>query len=180
MKPFATIMVLCLAVISISSSAQSAAKVPANDGWAPFQFLLGNWSGVGSGKPGEATAGSSSFSYDIDKHIIVRRNRAEYPAKPGEMKGWVHEDLLIIYRQPGQEAFQAMYFDNEGHVINYSISFPSKQSAVVLDSESSGKGPLFRLVYELRKDGSLSVEFLVGPTEKELRSYVTGLLKRTS
>ena len=36
-----------------------------------------------------------------------------------------HSDLLYIY--PEGSGFKAIYFDNEGHVIHYAISFPARQ-----------------------------------------------------
>lgn len=138
----------------------------------------GDWTGVGSGQPGEASSGSTTFSLDLDGKVLVRTNRAEYPPKAGEKSGVVHKDLLIVYRQPGDGLFRAIYFDNEGHVIHYAVSFPPKQPSVVFDSEASEKGPRFRLVYGVIKDGALSVEFFFARPGEELKPYVTGLLKK--
>jgi hypothetical protein len=88
------------------------------DPWQPLAFLVGDWSGKGSGKPGDAIGGSTSFSTDLNGKIMVRKNRAELPAKPGEKSGMVHEDLMILYPKTGTSVFQADYFDNEGHVID--------------------------------------------------------------
>ena len=178
MKKCATISVLILAAVAGLCIARSPAGAAENDAWAPLQFLVGSWSGVGSGQPGEVMSGSTTFSYELDKQVLVRKNRAEYPPKPGEKKGQVHEDLLIVYRQPGEQQFRGVYFDNEGHVINYAVSLPSKQPSAVFDSEAGEKSPRFRLVYEVTKDGLLSVEFLVAPPGGELKSYTKGVLKR--
>ena len=148
------------------------------DAWAPLQFLVGQWEGVGSGEPGEGGSGASSFAFDLDRQVLVRTNRAEYPAKPGEKAGIVHKDLLIVYRQASDGKFRAIYFDNEGHVINYDVSFPSGQPSVVFESEASGKGPRFRLVYGIAPAGVLSVEFFIAPPGGEFKSYVKGLLKK--
>jgi hypothetical protein len=171
--PIAAAAALIL-VCCVSQSPRAQEKDP----WAPFRFLLGDWAGVGSGKPGEASTGSTTFSLDLDGKVLVRNNRAEYAPKPGEKIGAVHKDLLIIYRQPGSGEFRAIYFDNEGHVIDYSVTLPAEQSSVVFDSAALEKGPRFRLVYRLNKEGALSVEFLVGPPGGEPKSYVTGLLKK--
>lgn len=68
-------------------------------------------------------------------------------------------------------------FDNEGHVINYAVSFPGP-SCAVFDSEGAEQGPRFRVVYELADDGSLPVEFLVAPPGGERAPYVKGVLGR--
>jgi hypothetical protein len=146
--------------------------------WGGLQFLVGSWTGAGSGQPGQSGSGASDFAFDLDGKVLVRTNRTEYPPKPGEKAGVVHKDLLIIYPQPGASKLSAIYFDNEGHVINYSVALPAKQPAVVFESEASEKAPRYRLAYELAKDGTLSVEFFVAPPGGEFKSYVKGTLKR--
>jgi len=171
----ALIIVISVSALYYPAQAETG---KADDPWAPFQFLIGNWSGAGSGQWGEVVAGSTSFSFDLGKNILVRKNRAELAAKPGEASDPVHEDLMIIYRQPGEPQFLAMYFDNEGHVINYRVSFPAKQQSVVLESVASGKGPRFRFIYELGSDGLLSSEFLIAPPGDDFKTYTKGKLKR--
>jgi hypothetical protein len=177
-KACARTIVLILAAVAGLCVAQSPAGAAEKDVWGPLQFLVGTWLGVGSGQPGEAMTGSTTFSYELDRNVLVRKNRAEYPPKAGQKTGQVHEDLLIVYPQPGGKGFGGIYFDNEGHVINYTVSLPSKQSSVAFDSESGEKSSRFRLVYEMTKEGLLSVEFLVAPPGGELKSYTKGVLKR--
>jgi hypothetical protein len=167
------ILMSCLSILIMMTAVVTTPLPSASQGgdrWSQFQFLIGNWSGVGSGQPGEAVSGATSFSYDLDKKVVVRKNRAEYAPKPGEKSGFVHEDLLIIYRQPFDSTFRAIYFDNEDHVINYVVSFPTQQPAAVFESEATGKGPRFRLVYELSTDGVLTNEFLIAPPGGEFKS----------
>lgn len=169
------IVVIAVTALYYPAQAQSG---KANDPWAPFQFLVGHWSGTGSGQPGDVAAGSSSFSFDLGKNILVRKNRAELAPKPGEASGTVHEDLMIIYRQSGELPFLAIYFDNEGHVINYRVSFPAKQQSVVFESDASDKAPRFRFVYEMGPDGLLNSEFLIAPPGGEFKTYTQGKVKR--
>ncbi len=146
--------------------------------WAPFQFLIGSWASPVSGQPGEGVSGSTIFSYDLDQKVIIRRSRAEFAPEPGQKEGNVHEDLLVIYRQPGEVQFRAIYFDNEGHIIHYTVSSPARQPAVVFDSEANEKSPRARLVYEADQDGNLSVEFFVAAPGGELMSHVKGTVER--
>jgi len=169
---------LILAVLAGLAAGSVGLSGQEKDPWAPLRFLLGRWEGTGSGQPGEVALGSSTFVFDLDGKVIVRWNRAEYAPKPGEKSGAAHKDLLVIYRQSVDGRFRAAYFDNEGHVISYDISFPAKEPSVVFESEASEKAPRFRLVYELAKDGILSVEFFIAPPGGEFKSYVKGTLKR--
>jgi hypothetical protein len=145
---------------------------------APLQFLVGAWSGIGYGKPGEAIKGLTTFSWELDGNIIVRKNRAEYAPASGGVVKTIHEDLMIIYQQPGGEKICATYFDNEGHVINYTASFPARQPAVVFESTASEKSPRFRLVYEIGSDEVLTNEFYIAPPGGGFRLYVKGTIKR--
>jgi len=152
-----------------------ASKPP--DAYARLSFLVGEWVGVGTGAPGEAVGGTS-FAFDLDKKILVRKNWAKYPPKPGEKTGLSHQDLVVIYRAPGESSFRAIYFDNEDHVINYLVSFPQKPDAVVFETDPAQKGPRFRLTYELGADGALKNVFLIAAPGEEFKVYAQGILKK--
>ncbi len=151
---------------------------PLAERWAPFQFLIGNWTGIGSGKPGES-AGFSSFLFELNQNILIRKNKVDFPAKPGEKSGPTHEDLMIIYQQTGDTLIHAIYFDNEGHVINYLAIFPAKQPSVIFESEGGEKSMRFRLIYELLADGQLSIEFAMAPSGGDFKTYTKGLAKHS-
>src|SRR5271168_4336240 len=68
----------------------------ADETWKPFQFLIGDWRGSGSGKPGVGP-GEFSLKPELNGKVLVRRNRNEYPPRAGETNAVVHEDLMIIY-----------------------------------------------------------------------------------
>jgi len=148
--------------------------------WDQLQFLIGSWSSPVSGQPGQGVSGSTTFSYDLDKKVIVRKSRAEFAPGPGETKGLVHDDLLVIYQQPGEAQFRAIYFDNEGHIISYTLSFPARQPGVVFESETSETSPQARLVYEAAEDDTLITEFFVAAPGGELLSHVKGTVIRNS
>ncbi len=148
--------------------------------WEQVQFLIGHWSSPLSGQPGEGVSGSSTFSFELDGKIIVRKSRAEFAPQPGEAKGLVHDDLLVIYQQLGETQLRAIYFDNEGHIIHYTLVFPEKQPAVVFESEASEVSPRARLTYRVAADGTLETEFSVAAPGGQLLSHVKGTLKRGS
>jgi len=147
------------------------------DPWARLNFLIGEWQDLGSGAPGEAVGGTS-FTFGLDKKVLIRKNWAKYPAKPGEKEGFSHEDLMIIYPGADGVSFRAIYFDNEGHVINYSVSVPQKINAAVFESEPAPPGPRYRLTYELDAAGILDNVFWIAMPGGEFKAYVRGSLKR--
>ena len=166
-----------LAICVLSAPSWAQAPKPA-DPWARLNFLIGEWRGVGTGAPGEAEGGTS-FAFNLDKKILVRNNWAKYPPKAGEKTGLSHDDLMIIYPAGDGSTFRAMYFDNEGHVIPYSLSFSQKPDAVVFETDSAQPGPRFRMTYELRPDGTLANVFWIAPPGGEFKVYVQGTLKKT-
>ena len=172
------VLLILTAVLAALSAAQCAPAGAAGDLWVPLQFLVGNWSGAGSGQPGDIVGGTTSFSFELGKKILVRKNRAEFSPKPGEKTGVVHEDLLIIYEQPGESRLRAVYFDNEGHAINYRVLSSGKPNKAVFESAGSGKTPRFRLTYELNQDGGMTTEFSMAPPGGDFKPYTSGKVKR--
>jgi hypothetical protein len=171
------ILFTVLAVIVLSRTL-SMAQEQNIDAWSQFSFLMGTWSGTGSGKPGEITAGSTSFSFDLDKNILVRKNRAECAPKPNEQSGFVHEDLMIIYHQPNDRQFHAIYFDNEGHIINYTVTPQTPKSQIIFESDAVQSAPRFLMVYELAADGALINEFQIAPPGGKFQTYTKGTINK--
>lgn len=120
------------------------------------------------------------FSYDPDKRAIVRKSRAEFAPGPGETKGLIHDDRLVIYQQPGDLHSQAIYFDDEGHIIHYTRSFPAKQPGVVFKSETHQTSPRARLLHVVTEDNTLVTEFSVEAPGGDLLSHVKGTVIRDS
>src|SRR5690349_5925928 len=84
-----------------------------------LQFLLGEWIGEGGGGPGEGS-GAFAFARELQGKVLVRTNYAEYPAS-AERPAFRHDDLMIVYTDPPSGRPHAIYFDSEGHVIEYAV-----------------------------------------------------------
>ncbi len=148
------------------------------DPWAPCRFLLGDWIGIeGTGQPGEALSGSTSFAFDLENKVMVRRNRADYAPKPGEKTGLSHQDLLIIYQLLGESGLRAFYVDNEGHAINYLVTLP-KEGMARFETDASQQGPRFRLEYQLNADRTLTVTFSMAPPGGAFQVYTKGSVRK--
>ncbi len=71
MKCIGFLMILAfLAIVPAPAPAQAP---KAADPWAPLNFLVGDWEGVGTGSPGEAVGGTG-FAFGLDKKILIRKN----------------------------------------------------------------------------------------------------------
>jgi hypothetical protein len=124
--------------------------------WKQFDFLLGKWTGVAGEKDTPLGAGQGQFSFlpELNRKIVVRRNNASYASDAQ------HDDLMIIYLDSPTAPPRAIYFDTEGHTIQYRITFPEPRH-IVFESDPGQPGPAYKLTYWL--DGtSLNGKFEVG------------------
>ena len=110
-------------------------------------------------------AESCSFKWDLDKKIIVRTNSADYPATK-DRPAFSHRDLTVLYENPGSKRLEAIYFDNEGHVINYAVAATKDPGVLQLTSEPSTSNPRYRLTYTRTGSASVSIRFEIAPPGK--------------
>jgi len=141
---------------------------------APLQFLLGEWEGIGDQA---GATGGFTFAPGVQDRVIVRTNYSNTPPHGGTPASR-HDDLMVIYVDAG--VVKADYFDNEGHVIYYSVVLSEDKRTITLLSEPVATAPRFRFIYNLLKDNSLSMEFDIAPPGKpdSFSKYVEGKARR--
>jgi hypothetical protein len=155
MKKFFLLVALVLAVPAFAS----ADSPPAADPWASIAFLEGTWSASGRSHDGAVVSGGKyTFVRELDRHVMARHDTTDPSCNGPATFDCKHSDLLYIYQDAPGQALQAIYFDNEGHVIHYVVSTPDATTAVFLSAP--GPGPRFRLVYQL-KDGVMDGKFQI-------------------
>jgi thioredoxin-related protein len=154
--------------------AQPSGKAPNWDAW---NFLMGEWKGEGGGDPGQGT-GTFSFAPDLDYTILTRKNHTVYPAAKNR-PAFSHDDLMTIY-QTGNTT-RAIYFDNEGHTINYTVEFSQDSNAVIFLSDLSPSTPRFRLMYTKVENETVRITFEIAPPGKPetFSTYLEGFARRT-
>ena len=141
--------------------------------WNKWDWLTGEWQGEGSGIPGEGS-GTFSFTFDLDSNILVRRSHSDYSS--GDFKRRIiRDDIMIIYLTNGQPD-NAIFFDNEGHTIKYTITY--NDNSIVLTSEPAPKSPAFRLIYEKINSSSVNTRFEMSRDGVSFISYVEGISKK--
>ncbi len=143
----------------------------AKDPLQPLSFLQGPWEAKTDSSSGVNSIGTYSFELELRNHIMARQSVSKESCKGPESYDCNHSDLLYIY--PGElgQPLQAIYFDNEGHVIKYQISTPTPTTAVFL-SDGSQPGPQCRLVYQRKGDMMLGKFQMRMPGQSEWKSYL--------
>ena len=136
---------LLLMLAAVSAGAQPA------DPWKGLQFLTGEWVGD--------SPGACSFTFDLQRKVMVRKSYSEVSASR-------HEDLMVVYLEKG---LQAIYFDNEDHVIHYAVE-PGPDGVRFVNEQ-------YRLTY--RRDGDkLLMDFEIAPPGKPYANYLHATLRR--
>ncbi len=138
--------------------------------WRPFDYLIGHWTGGGEGQPGTG-GGTFDFSYDLDQNILIRRSHSEYTSQGSSVRT-VHDDLLLIYLETALPE-KAIYFDNEGHVIHYTVTDLS-DSLISFTSGQDLKTPVFRLTYIRLGEKKVNVKFEMSRDGKKFMTYIEG------
>ena len=151
-----------------------AAPAMAADDWGPVQFLIGKWTGEGSGQPGNG-AGAFSLLPDLQGKVLVRKSFAEYPAAGGK-PATRHDDLMIVYRQPGSAELRAAYYDSEGHIIAYVVQ--AVEGGVAFVSDSPRDQARYRLTYVAAGKDRAHLKFEIAPPGKDFNVYLEAGIRR--
>jgi len=175
-EPGTRILGITISSVMGENVARTDSQRPASALSTAWAVLLGDWKGEGGGAPGTG-AGGESFRYDLDTHVIIRRGTSDYPAANGR-PATHHEDLTVIYPAPSGDAASAVYFDNEGHVINYSASWWADGKTLVFVSTGDARAPQYRLTYTMLSTQRMAITFEVAPPGGPFKTYVTGVNSR--
>jgi hypothetical protein len=147
-----------------------ALSAPA-DPWQGLGFLEGTWEArTQAGSAGAKAAGTYTFKHELKDHVLARYS---VPAACEGPKNFdcEHGDVLYVYQEAQGQPLNAIYFDNEGHVIHYAVSTPDSATAVFL-SDASPSGPQFQLVYQLKGAIMLGKFQMRMPGQQEWKSYL--------
>ena len=155
-------------------AAPLCAQTPAtSDPWKALSFLEGTWEAKTQSGPA-AASGSYTFQLELDKHILARHSTTDPGCKGPATYDCAHSDLLYVYEDAqGQpdKPLKAIYFDNEGHVLHYSVSAPDATTAVFL-TDPAAPGPQFKLVYELKGSVMTGKFQMKMPGQADWKSYL--------
>ena len=127
----------------------------ATDPWGVYRDLVGLWNAeTPAGRSDQA--GSFSFAFDLQEHILVRKNHLEMG------KGDSHDDLLIMY-WGDSSSVRAIYFDNEGHTIRYGVTATDGGRVIEFLSDRMAGAPRFKLTYTKTGRDRYDIGFFIAP-----------------
>jgi hypothetical protein len=176
-----SIFVAAMLCVSTMLPAQTLAPAQAADPLSSLDFLLGTWTAAtgATGTSGGQVMGTYTFSRDLSGHALQRTGTVANCKGPQDFD-CNHHDQLTIFPDSNAQAVHhssllALYLDNEGHVIYYTLTTPDPQT-VIFNSQSPPNAPTFRLMYHLEGSGAKAVmsgKFQVAaPGSDDFHSYL--------
>jgi hypothetical protein len=156
-------LVAAMVVASSSVAFAQPAPLPMPD-WSAFEPLVGRW--VADPSP-DGAVGSFEFALDLQKRVLVRKNVADYPKTKVH-----HEDLMVVYK--GETLTRADYWDNEGHVIHYTVTLSDGGKKFSFISDAQTGAPRFRLSYSLTSPTAVAIAFEIAPpsSPNDFKPYI--------
>ena len=160
----------------LACSPSVMAQQPA--GLDSLKGLSGKWVGEGMGEPGKG-GGYTTFEFDLQDKVLVRKNHAEYPAT-NDRPRFTHDDLMIVYVEASSKELRAFYADSEGHAINYQITVSNDRKKIVFLSDARETGPHYRFTYLMTKPDQMDLTFEIATAEKpsQFKKFVEGRIHR--
>jgi len=157
-----------LSTLLITGKAQTGQK----EALKKYNLLFGDW--ISDNKPEEGN-GYFSFTPDLDNRVIIRKNHVSFPATANKA-AFTHDDILIIYAEQPGKLENALYTDNEDHVIHYTITVSEDGKSITLNSGLKSNMPLFKLLYNFTDANHVTVTFQIAqPNAPEtFHTYLTG------
>lgn len=161
---------------------QTAAVSEGDRVWQALRPLAGDWTGTGGGgEPGEVSASGISFNYELHERVLVRRSYTAFRAT-ARRAAFQHDDLTVIYPGDAGAPPRAIYFDDEGHSIEYTVSVSADGQRIECLSALLPDRPRFRLAYVFTGPDELKISFDIAPPgqPEKFKTHVEGSARRAA
>jgi hypothetical protein len=159
---------------------QSAAAGEGDRVWQALRPLAGDWTGTGGGgEPGEVSASGLSFTYELHERVLVRKSFTAFRATASRA-AFEHDDFTVIYPGEGGAPPRALYLDDEGHSIEYTLSVSGDGKKIECLSALRPDRPRFRLTYVFTAPDELKMRFEIAPPgqPEKFVTHVEGTARR--
>ena len=174
---FRLILIMLIALMPLDSSLAQRPKSEID--WSSLSFLIGEWTGEGGGQPSQATSAGATYSFDLQRKVIIMRNYADYPATK-DVPAFSFSAMMIIYPNSSRDGFRASFFDSDPHVIEYTLNVSEDRKTLTFVSDPQPSSPRYRLTYKREGENIINLEFEIAPPGKPeaFTKYVGGALRR--
>jgi|SRR5437867_80008 len=161
---------LAVAALMIQGTTTAAPSAKFGMKW---HALIGEW----KGESGTGGIGACGFHLSLSDYIIVRTNHAALPGVAGKTPS-SHDDLMVIYPGATEDKARAMYFDNEGHALEYDADWSADGNTLTFLSKP-GTAPQFRLTYKRADAKTFLVTFEIAPPgQSTFKVHASGKIRR--
>jgi hypothetical protein len=151
--------------------------------WIPFEFLVGNWQGIGNGQPGTGQY-ERSYEFILNGKFLHVRNKSTYPHNEQNPTGEIHEDWGFISRDKVRNIFVYRQFHIEGFVNQYRLDYlaPDLHSFVFVSEsiENFPAGWRAKETYTVLTPDEFVETFELAEPEKDYEVYTRCQLRRIS
>lgn len=158
----------------------SSVLMQSQDKWKPFEHLIGNWKGTGTGFSNATSTIESSFRFTMNNQYLEVKNEAVFAPTVKNPKGEIHQDWGLISYDKQRKVYVFRQFHVEGfvnqYVLNQEISSPNKlvfESEIIENFVPGGKA---RWTIIIKNNTELETLFDLQMPGKEFACYGTNQL----
>lgn len=162
-----TVAALILCTVAV---AQTASPL------APIEFMIGEWHGKSSGRPGEGTV-HRVCERVLNDRFIECRSTVTYPPQEKNPKGEVHVERAFFSYDKAAKTIRLRQFHGESFVVTYSADEAGR--VFVSDHvENTPAGWRARETYETPSADKWIERFDLAAAGKEFTTYSSSTLER--
>ena len=140
------------------------------DVWAPLRFLVGQWEGTASGKPGAGKT-TREYRFELNGQFLVGDNRGVYAKE-------THQDRSIFSYDRAAKSFVLRQFHGEGFVNEYTLTGASPLEFLSRRIENIPEGWRARETYQVIGRDEFIETFALAAPGKDFEVYSETRLKR--
>lgn len=174
-------IILISAVLLVTANTFFAQSNTNADIWQPMKYFVGEWEGIGNGKPGTSKV-QRDYRFVLNGKFLQVQNRSEYAPQTANPKGESHEDWGLISFDKARKQFVLRQFHVEGFVSQYvTTSISADGKTIVFTSESLENIPAgwrARETYKIVSDDEFTETFELAGQGKEFELYTENRLRR--